>query len=322
MKRRGPPPPGYAPPYHGHAYGGPPRDWDGPRPYGRRGDYLPPDPRPYKRGKPTPIPSPKPVRKDFFEFRLEKLIIGEYSADTGENNDGEDRLRFYLKDSNNNDSKPDSIALTVKDGQQRIVIDASNIKTIELLQKIGHFKFTIDGNYKIEKLENANFVECEEDPTDGQLSNTETFECYVDKKNPITTARETEPNIKNWSSASSRFREILQVLDADAPRTLDDVINEWAKTSPIGLPSERLLFAKMQLKKGEKLTEIITTLAHEESSVGPAVDMLLKNFKQLAEDKMSQEELNVHIKSMIMAMPESAIAKSLDIIWAIESEKV
>lgn len=103
---------------------------------------------------------------------------------------------------------------------------------------------------------------------------------------------------------------------------MDDVINEWAKTSPIGLPSERLLFAKMQLKKGEKLTEIITTLAHDESAVGPAVDMLLNNFKQLAEDKMSKEELNDQIKSMIMAMPESAIAKSLDIIWAIESEKV
>jgi hypothetical protein len=80
MKRRGPPPPGYAPPYHGHVYGGPPRDYDGPRPYGRRGDYLPPDPRPYKRGRPNRIPSPKPVRKDFFEFRLEKLIIGEYTA--------------------------------------------------------------------------------------------------------------------------------------------------------------------------------------------------------------------------------------------------
>jgi hypothetical protein len=37
----------------------------------------------------------------------------------------------------------------VKDGQQRIVIDASNIETIELSQKTGHFKFTIDGNYKV-----------------------------------------------------------------------------------------------------------------------------------------------------------------------------
>jgi hypothetical protein len=88
------------------------------------------------------------------------------------------------------------------------------------------------------------------------------------------------------------------------------------------LPSERLLFAKIQLKKDEKLTEIITALAHEESSVGPAVDVLLKSFKQLAEDKMSEDEVNDHIKSMIMAMPESAIAKSLDIIWLNESEKL
>jgi hypothetical protein len=169
-------------------------------------------------------------------------------TESEENNDGEDRLRFYLKDSNNNDSKPDSIALTVKDGQQRIVIDASNIETIELSQKTGHFKFNINGNYKvrspesytfyavesmvkviryleckteftfiqIEKLENANFVECKDDPTEGQLLSTKSFECYVDKKNPITMARETEPNIKNWSSESSRFREILHVLDADA----------------------------------------------------------------------------------------------------------
>lgn len=82
-------------------------------------------------------------------------------TDTGENNDGEDRLRFYLNDSNNNDSKPDSIALTVKDGQQRIVIDASNIKTIELSQKTGHFKFTIDGTYKVRVIRIVLFVEIE-----------------------------------------------------------------------------------------------------------------------------------------------------------------
>jgi hypothetical protein len=50
--------------------------------------------------------------------------------------------------------------------------------------------------------------------------------------------------------------------------------------------------------------------------------VLLKSFKQLAEDKMSEDEVNDHIKSMIMAMPESAIAKSLDIIWLNESEKL
>jgi hypothetical protein len=58
-------------------------------------------------------------------------------------------LRFYLKNSNNDDSKPDSIALTVKDGQQRIVIDASNIDSIELSQKTGHFHFKVNGEFKV-----------------------------------------------------------------------------------------------------------------------------------------------------------------------------
>jgi len=71
------------------------------------------------------------------------------TVESGENNEGEDRLRFYLKDGNNSDSKPDSIALTVKDGQQRIVIDASNIDAIELSQKSGIFNFKMDGTYKV-----------------------------------------------------------------------------------------------------------------------------------------------------------------------------
>ena len=77
-------------------------------------------------------------------FSIVIMLIG-----SGENDEGEDRLRFYLKDNNNSDSKPDSIALTVKDGQQRIVIDATNIDTIELSQKAGHFHFKTDGNYKV-----------------------------------------------------------------------------------------------------------------------------------------------------------------------------
>ena len=58
-------------------------------------------------------------------------------------------MRFYLKDSSNDASKPDSIALTIKDGQQRIVIDASNIESIELSQKTGHFHLRVDGEFKV-----------------------------------------------------------------------------------------------------------------------------------------------------------------------------
>lgn len=76
MKRRGPPPP-FAPPPPGYGYGAPSRDWDGYRPYPRRGDYPPP-PRPYKRGR--SMPPPRPIRTDFFEFRLEKIVIGDYIA--------------------------------------------------------------------------------------------------------------------------------------------------------------------------------------------------------------------------------------------------
>ncbi|GAB5586799.1 hypothetical protein Unana1_01699 [Umbelopsis nana] len=318
MKRRGPPPPFSSPP-PGYGYGGPPRDRDGFRHYPRRSDYLPPPPRPYKRGR--PIPPTKPVRMDFFEFRLQRLVIGEYFAESGENDEGEDRLRFYLKDSNNSDSKPDSIALTVKDGQQRIVIDATNIDTIELSQKTGHFHFKTDGNYKVEKLENANFVECDEDPSGGQLAVVKEFDCYVDMKNPITMPKDTDENIQKWSSESSRYKDILTVTDANAPRTLDDVITEWARTSPVGLPSERLLFAKMQLKKEERLFQIISSLAHAESAVAPAVDILINNFRQFAEDRLTKVEIENSVKSMIMAMPEPAILKSLDIIWVNESEK-
>jgi len=258
---------------------------------------------------------------DFFEFRLQKLVIGEYFAESGENDEGEDRLRFYLKNNNNSDSKPDSIALTVKDGQQRIVIDAANIDTIELSQKAGHFHFKTDGNYKVEKLENAKFVECDEDPSGGQLAAVKEFDCYVDMKNPITMPKDTDENIQKWSSESSRYKDILTVTDANAPRTLDDVITEWARTSPVGLPSERLLFAKMQLKKEEKLFEIISSLAHAESAVAPAVDILINKFRQFAEDRLTKVEIENSVKSMILAMPEPAILKSLDIIWANESEK-
>ncbi|KAI9288672.1 hypothetical protein BC943DRAFT_317122 [Umbelopsis sp. AD052] len=318
MKRRGPPPP-FAPPPPGYGYGAPPRDWDGYRPYPRRGDYPPP-PRPYKRGR--PMPPSRPIRTDLFEFRLEKLVIGEYTTESGEQNEGEDRLRFYLKDSSNDASKPDSIALTVKDGQQRIVIDASNIESIEISQKTGHFHFRVDGEFKLQKLENANFVECEEDPTGGQLAVVKEFDCYVNMKNPITMPKDTEPNVQKWSGETSRYKEIIKVLDADAPRTLDDVISDWARTSPVGLPSERLLFAKIQLKKDDRLFEIISTLAHAESAVGPAVDMLMSDFKKSAEGKVTKEEMEDRVKSMVMAMPEPAILKSLDIIWANESDKL
>lgn len=105
------------------------------------------------------------------------------------------------------------------------------------------------------------------------------------------------------------------------PRTLDDVIVEWARTSPVGLPSERLLFAKIQLKKEERLFEIISSLAQAESAVGPAVELLIKCFKRVAEDKLAKEEIESQVKSMIMSIPESAILKSLDIIWANESDR-
>ena len=82
-------------------------------------------------------------------FLFLRQIDDDVSIDSEENNEGEDRLRFYLKDSNNNNSKPDSVALTVKDGQQRIVIDASHIEGIELSQKTGYFQFKVDGTYKV-----------------------------------------------------------------------------------------------------------------------------------------------------------------------------
>lgn len=68
--------------------------------------------------------------------------------------------------------------------------------------------------------------------------------------------------------------------------------------------------------------EVISTLAHAESAVGPAVDMLMSEFKKSAEDKLTKEEIEDRVKSMIMAMPEPAILKSLDIIWANESDKL
>jgi hypothetical protein len=88
------------------------------------------------------------------------------------------------------------------------------------------------------------------------------------------------------------------------------------------LASERLLFAKIQLKKDNRLFEIISTLAHAESAVGPAVDMLMSNFQETAEGKLTKEEVEDRVKSMIMALPESAILKSLDILWANESDKL
>jgi hypothetical protein len=83
-----------------------------------------------------------------------------------------------------------------------------------------------------------------------------------------------------------------------------------------------LLFAKIQLKKDERLFEVISTLAHAESAVGPAVDILMSDFKKTAEGKLTKEEMEDRVKSMIMAMPEPAILKSLDIIWANESDKL
>lgn len=65
-------------------------------------------------------------------------------------------------------------------------------------------------------MENANFVECEEDPSNGQLAIAKAFECYVDMKNPITMPKDTDQNVQKWSSESSRYREILNVVDADA----------------------------------------------------------------------------------------------------------
>jgi hypothetical protein len=59
-------------------------------------------------------------------------------------------------------------------------------------------------------------VECEEDPSNGQLAIAKAFECYVDMKNPITMPKDTDQNVQKWSSESSRYREILNVLDADA----------------------------------------------------------------------------------------------------------
>jgi hypothetical protein len=35
-------------------------------------------------------------------------------------------------------------------------------------------------------------------------------------KNPITMPKDTEPTIQKWSGETSRYKEILKVLDADA----------------------------------------------------------------------------------------------------------
>ncbi|KAG0174679.1 hypothetical protein DFQ28_005277 [Apophysomyces sp. BC1034] len=266
------------------------------------------------------FPAPKPSRKSFFEFRLEKFTIGNYVSES-DGIKGEDRLRFYLRNHADAESKPDAIALIVQNGNLRFHIEVENIKSIQLAQKTGLFDICINDQYKIEKLENANFSEGGDDPSEGQLAETKRIQCHVDMQNPITQPKWMQDNINDWTDESSRFRQIVLVTDADAPRTMEGVFAEWARTSPIGLPSDRLLFAKVHLNKLDRLFEILMLLGEEEYLYTP-MEGLIQLVKTLAKKAdVPKDELKSMLHPVILSIPEYKLMRTLDIMWKSEANE-
>ncbi|RHZ83625.1 hypothetical protein Glove_89g96 [Diversispora epigaea] len=236
----------------------------------------------YKRPRMAPV---KPPRKPFFDFRLSKLIIGAFVLEKNgvEEEKGDCRLRFYLNNANDPLSKQDAIAIAWNNGQTRIIFDIPNIHKITLTQKEGCFHISTTGEVQFEKLDqNGTYTISEEDPTSGHLSSNHDIICYVDMDNPVTQPKWTNQNIKEWTNENSRFRQILEVTDAEESKTFEDVVNSWARSSNHGLLSDRLLFAKVQLCKVDRLFEIITRLIRKESSLGPAIDGLTTIIKDLS----------------------------------------
>ncbi|KAI9023786.1 hypothetical protein CLU79DRAFT_117585 [Phycomyces nitens] len=263
--------------------------------------------------------APKPARKGFFEFRLEKMTMGDYVAESDVDK-GESRLRFYLNNEADPESKPDSIAIIVQDGLIRFVILAEDIESISLTQKAGIFSIKINGQYKVEKLENANFVQGGDDPSNGQLGIVKEISCVVDMRNPITQPKWTKDNIDDWTNSSSRFRQILDVKDADEPRTVKDVFADWARTSSIGLPSERLLFAKVQLNKLDRLCEVLEWVG-ETATLGTTFHAMLELVKSLAESaNVSKEDLSTRLQPVVLSVPEPQLMRVLDSLWASENK--
>ncbi|RUS28245.1 hypothetical protein BC938DRAFT_482111 [Jimgerdemannia flammicorona] len=172
-----------------------------------------------------------------------------------------------------------------------------------------------------ERLENAAFVPSTDDPSGGQLAEARRLELIVDMDHPVTQPKWTKENIEEWTNESSRFRSILEVIDAEAPKSLDDVFDNWARTSTIGLLSDRLLFAKVQLPRLERLFEIVTRLVRKESSLGPAIDGLLTLVRQLADraPPLSREELEKLIRPVVMAIPEYLVLRAVDGMWKNEA---
>ncbi|RUP43234.1 hypothetical protein BC936DRAFT_137448 [Jimgerdemannia flammicorona] len=360
-------------------YGGPPPHY--------RQDYQPVQ-RYYKKPR---LPPTKPSRKSFFDFRLSKIIIGSYVAETesakADDENKEMRLRFYLRHDADADSRPDGIAITLEGGAARYLVGADHIESIRLTQKDGRFEvvmlngvfqvLVLDGAWhnagsmwvfrgcvmdvpcswlsaprdeqcslamtlltylhysnpvlpltsfsvlilETERLENAAFVPSTDDPSGGQLAEARRLELIVDMDHPVTQPKWTKENIEEWTNESSRFRSILEVIDAEAPKSLDDVFDNWARTSTIGLLSDRLLFAKVQLPRLERLFEIVTRLVRKESSLGPAIDGLLALVRQLADraPPLSREELEKLIRPVVMAIPEYLVLRAVDGMWKNEA---
>ncbi|CAG8731327.1 5181_t:CDS:2, partial [Acaulospora morrowiae] len=276
----------------------------------------------YKRPRMAPV---KPPRKPFFDYRLSKLAIGTFVLEKNgiEEEKGDCRLRFYLNNSNDPLSKQDAIAITWNNGQTRIIFEIPHVHKIALTQKDGYFQISTDGVAQFEKLDqNGTYVISEEDPTYGQLTTNHAIDCYVDMDNPVTQPKWTHQNINEWTNENSKFRQILEVTDAEMSKTFEDVVNSWARTSNHGLLSDRLLFAKAQLCKVDRLFEIITRLIRKESSLGPAIDGLTVIIKDLAEKcHLEHEELEKMIAPVVNTIPEYLILRALEAMWKAEERE-
>lgn len=101
------------------------------------------------------------------------------------------------------------------------------------------------------------------------------------------------------------------------------MVNSWARTSTHGLLSDRLLFAKSQLCKVDRLFEIITRLIRKESSLGPAIDGLTAIIKDLSQRCcLESDELEKMVAPVVNTIPEYLILRALEAMWKAEDREV
>ncbi|KAI9592696.1 hypothetical protein BDF19DRAFT_201847 [Syncephalis fuscata] len=139
----------------------------------------------------------------------------------------------------------------------------------------------------------------------------------VDRAQPITAPKATEECIRRWSAANSRFRKVLEVTPGvEPPRTLKDIIDDWARSSGHGDRGDRLKFGRVHLFTSDRLLELLRRSLRKDSQASIAFSGLVSLVQTLSERAtVVDPELREMVRPVVERLPEAAIFRVAELMW-------